>query len=430
MASSRQAPISPPSTANGQERLHALDAVRGFALIAGILFHATMSFLPSPRGIPMWIVTDNHPSVALALTFHVLHIFRMATFFLIAGFFAHMMVERRGVGGFVRDRAKRIALPLLVAWPLVFGSIVAVTIWAYLSQPHAGPPPAAPTYPGFPAFPLTHLWFLYVLIWLYAATLVLRALVGAFDRAGRVGPAIDRVVKALVDNPAGFVVLAAPTALILVLDPTWLSWAGVPTPDSSLLPNAQAAVAFFTAFGFGWLVRRQTGLLQVWRRRWPVNLALGVALTAIEIVAAGGFLPNITPLPLGPAKIIVAAGYAMAIWTWTFGLIGAALRFLDGHSPLRRYIADASYWLYIVHLPLVMALQVVVSRLAWPWELKYAVILGVAFPLMFASYELLVRHTFIGSILNGRRYPWRAPRPAPLSHSPNTTSRGAAESAT
>ncbi len=29
------------------ERLHALDAVRGFALMLGIVFHSTMSFLPS-----------------------------------------------------------------------------------------------------------------------------------------------------------------------------------------------------------------------------------------------------------------------------------------------------------------------------------------------------------------------------------------------
>ena len=50
-----------------------------------------------------------------------------------------------------------------------------------------------------------------------------------------------------------------------------------------------------------------------------------------------------------------------------------------------------------------MALQVAVSQLAWPWPLKFAVILGVAFPLMFASYQLIVRHTFIGAILNGRR---------------------------
>ena len=32
-------------------------------------------------------------------------------------------------------------------------------------------------------------------------------------------------------------------------------------------------------------------------------------------------------------------------------------------------------------------------------------ILGIGFPIMFASYHYLVRGTFIGAVLNGRRYP-------------------------
>ena len=55
-----------------------------------------------------------------------------------------------------------------------------------------------------------------------------------------------------------------------------------------------------------------------------------------------------------------------------------------------------------------MALQVAVSRLDWPWLAKFAAILAVVLPLMFASYELVVRHSFIGLVLNGRRVPRRA----------------------
>jgi hypothetical protein len=32
-------------------------------------------------------------------------------------------------------------------------------------------------------------------------------------------------------------------------------------------------------------------------------------------------------------------------------------------------------------------------------------ILAIGFPIMFASYHYLVRSTFIGAVLNGRRYP-------------------------
>jgi peptidoglycan/LPS O-acetylase OafA/YrhL len=84
-------------------------------------------------------------------------------------------------------------------------------------------------------------------------------------------------------------------------------------------------------------------------------------------------------------------------------MIGLALRFLSGFSASRRYLADASYWLYLIHLPILMALQVAVSQLDWPWPIKFAGILGLALPLMLASYHLLVRFSFIGMVLNGRR---------------------------
>jgi hypothetical protein len=64
-------------------------------------------------------------------------------------------------------------------------------------------------------------------------------------------------------------------------------------------------------------------------------------------------------------------------------------------------------------MPIVMALQLAVSRLDWPAEVKFATILAVALPLMFASYELMVRHSFIGAVLNGRRVPRPARLPNP-----------------
>ena len=164
------------------ERLHALDAVRAGALLLGVAFHATFPYLPGPQ---IWVVRDT-PNNKLGMLFFVSHIFRMTTFFLIAGFFAHLTFHRRGSKGFIADRAKRIAVPLLVGWPILFAAIVAVTIWAAVSAAHGRPLPPPPKYPGFPAFPLTHLWFLYVLLWLYAATLGIRAVVARLSQPPRI----------------------------------------------------------------------------------------------------------------------------------------------------------------------------------------------------------------------------------------------------
>ncbi|HUO90871.1 MAG TPA: acyltransferase family protein, partial [Rhizomicrobium sp.] len=385
-----------------QERLHALDAVRGFALMLGIVFHATISFVATPNAVPIWIVMDNSRSVWMGVLFHVLHIFRMTTFFVVAGFFAHMSFHKKGMGGFIKDRLKRIGIPLVAGWPILFALIVAASIWGATVMAHGGPLPPPPKYPGFPAFPLTHLWFLYILLLLYAATLIVRSLVAAIDRHGRLRAAADRMVRALVESPFGFTVLAAPIALTFILVPQWLEWTGIMTPDSSLAPNAQAIVGFSTAFGFGWLLHRQTGLLEVWRRRWPFNLALAATFT-LASYGITGLMPVLKPAPHNVTTVVLAVLYALEIWTWTFAFIGLALRFMANHSPVRRYIADSSYWLYLVHVPLVMALQIAVSQLPWPWFVKFPLVLAVAFPILFASYRLFVRYTFIGAILNGRR---------------------------
>ena len=51
----------------------------------------------------------------------------------------------------------------------------------------------------------------------------------------------------------------------------------------------------------------------------------------------------------------------------------------------------------------VREIEAMVAKLDAPAEVKILIVLSVAFPLMFASYQLLVRHSFIGAILNGPR---------------------------
>jgi glucan biosynthesis protein C len=43
----------------------------------------------------------------------------MSAFFLMAGFFARVLVERRGPKAFVKDRGKRVAVPLFLLGPVV-----------------------------------------------------------------------------------------------------------------------------------------------------------------------------------------------------------------------------------------------------------------------------------------------------------------------
>jgi len=394
-----------------EDRLHGLDALRGIALLLGVVLHTLMSFFP----IPIWVVVDDQTSPVASVIFFAIHLFRMTTFFLIAGLFAHMMLGRKGLWGFVRDRLVRIAGPLVGLWWLALGAIIAVLLWNVAIRnggtlPTDGPPPPPLT---LETFPLTHLWFLWVLLIFYVVMLVLRAPFALLDRKDGWGRLMDRVTDALV-GPWTPVVLAAPLALAFYLHPNWTAFFAIPTPDTGLVPNAVALTGFGSAFLFGFLLDRQRDLLERIRRLWPVFTVVAFVTGTGALMLAGGPVPDLAPVTDPSAKAALAILMALAVFSGAMAAMSLALQLFSRKSPVRRYLADASYWIYIIHLPLVMVGQTLVLGLAVPWWLKASLVIGGTMLISLLTYELLVRHSFIGRWLNGRRIPRKRPaEPAP-----------------
>lgn len=416
---------------DSNQRVHALDSLRAGALLLGVLGHATISFFPDPQ----WVADDIHSSPVLLVANFVVHIFRMSLFFAIAGFFAHLLLHKRGVRGFTVNRLKRIALPFLVFWPILLACLVLIAVWeagwqnpfvgegppaaeaapaaagaapdtAAAAAPTASTPAEAPSVrrPVWQLVPLGHTWFLYVLIWFYAAALALSGLTRLLDSGGRIAAAVDSVLQRLSVTHLLPFVLALPLSAAFLLGEHWTTTGGVRTPDFGLVPNLSALVGFGTAFAFGWFLDRQQTLLTVWQRGWFVYWAAAVALTVycartMSAVTSGAELPS----ALGESSLNAAA-YPLAIWAWCLALLGTATRFLSGENCVIRYLADSSYWIYLVHLPVVVALQVWVTQWPLAWQVKYPLIVAVAIPILVGSYQLLVRNTFLGAWLNGRRY--------------------------
>ncbi len=393
-------PSSPPT-----DRLHGLDALRGFALLLGVVLHAAMAYTP----MPMWVVADSQTSSVASATFFVIHIFRMTTFFLIAGLFAHMMLGRRGVWGFARDRLIRIGGPLAAFWTPILTAIIAVLIWVAVIN-NGGTIPEGPPPPPMTAetFPLTHLWFLWVLLILCAALLVLRAPFAVLDRSGAWGRAVDRLTGGLI-GPLAPVILAVPLAVALYLTPDWLPFFGIPTPDHGVVPNPAALTAFGVAFGVGALINRRRDLLTRISDLWAPFTVMALAAGTTAFMLSGGGTPSFTPIAEPLNKAGMAALYAFAVYSGALAAMALALRFASGISGVRRYLADASYWIYIVHLPLVMVGQVLLLGMDWPWFVKLAVLISSVTAVSLVTYELLIRHSFMGRWLNGHRVPWRRP---------------------
>ncbi len=235
----------------------------------------------------------------------------------------------------------------------------------------------------------------------FFAALSLRAAALRLDRLGRLGAIADRLMRSTF-GPGGIVFWAAPLAVVLAVQPGQFAWFGIPTPDQTLYLNVPAAAGFGLAFAFGWLLARQPALLAKLRAHWLWLLLLALALGALFLWVEGPTL-TLAPMAMGGKQWLVASADAIAGWSATLARMSLALFFASGYSAARRYLADASYWLYLIHLPLVRAVQVALSRLDWPWPIKFPLMLLLGVVPMQVSYQVCVRYTFIGNWLNDRR---------------------------
>lgn len=400
--------MNPSAATAPTDRLHGLDALRGFALLLGIALHASMSYLPGAQHF--WIVADGERSRMLGGFFFWVHSFRMSLFFLLAGYFGRLLLERRGFGGFVRDRVRRILLPLLAFWFPLLVAVIAVVVWAALLK-HGGELPEQEQPPlSAENFPLMHLWFLYLLCLFYPTVLVLRALLAWIDRGGRVQATIEAVTRATL-GPRAALILALPVAGALAMHPGWWAWFGIPTPDQSLYPSAAALLCYGLAFTVGWAMRRQPELIPALAQRWKLNLGLAL-IGHVACIALMGWQSPAAPAEHGaPQTWLYAYAYALCGWGWTLALLGLALRYLERAHPASRYLAESSYFLYLAHLPVVMAAQVLASRVLAPWWVEYPLALALSLTVLLALYQLGVRHTALGRWLNGGS-PRRAQAPA------------------
>ena len=99
--------------------------VRAAAMLLGLLLHVCIFFMPPEKYF--WGSGDYSGDILNAQFLNFIHLFRMQLFFLLAGFFAELVVDRKGLSTFVLDRLKRILLPFVV------GVLVMVPVFTLLN---------------------------------------------------------------------------------------------------------------------------------------------------------------------------------------------------------------------------------------------------------------------------------------------------------
>jgi hypothetical protein len=162
------------------------------------------------------------------------------------------------------------------------------------------------------------------------------------------------------------------------------------------------------------LHRRSNSLIDFASNGWTY-LALSVPVFACRAMLVQSDLVRALN---GVAGLALAISGALFCWLLTFGFLGLALGRLNRPQPALSYLADSSYWVYLTHLPIVGLLQVDLHPVSIPAAWKFLIVLSVTMTLTLASYQLLVRHTFLGIFLHGKRSRNRTTIPS-RPHSPS-----------
>ena len=392
-------------------------------MLLGIGLHAAIPFVP-------WRGDDETGVWLLDVFVGFVHGFRMPLFFMISGFFTAMLWRRRGLRSLIRHRLRRVGLPLLVGCftiiPAVWIGIISGWVisgevtWEELesgegvgayeetleedleagegddatdrggagadakSESKAGAEEKGGEGIGF-----AHLWFLWMLLWQVAGFAAVVSWVRR--RARRRG-----VEGRLSERAASRILWSLPMLSVL---PQLAMVEGGFGPDTSegLIPAPQVLAYYACFFGFGALAYDHRGrggepLMDVVGRRWVIQLAVG---TVVLFPAGLALLEG-----LWSASALLQIVFA---WTMSFGLIGLFRRFMSGARFRVRYLSDASYWMYLAHLPLVFVAQGIVARLGLPALVDFVVMCVAVTAVLLVAYRYVVRYTFVGRLLNGRR---------------------------
>lgn len=391
------------ATTTASSRLVYLDATRAFALLLGVVFHASLSFLPVFIG---WAVQDISTSGWVAVFSMISHSFRMELFFLLAGFFGHMTLHRKGLKDLLRSRFIRIAIPFIIGWFFLHPLIISGWTMGFTSM--RGDYDFWPSLLiGFQSlenlpealFVGTHLWFLYYLLLITGLTLAGRALISIFpSKVTSIKLTCDNLITKLADAPWAIPAAVIPIAITLDQMSNW----GVDTPDKTLIPHLPVILLYGGFFCFGWLLHRQPQAIASFARItwWRSGAAIVGIVTTVLII----------PIQMDPghpqyrlAHLAYNLSYALMMWTLVWITIGIFHRFCNQQNKVIRYLADSSYWMYLIHLPIVVWLQVAVAELPLHWSLKLGIVSVATIGICLLTYDLFVRSTFIGHVLSGRR---------------------------
>lgn len=362
-------------------RRHDLDWLRIIAFGLLVFYHVGMFYVPWD-----WHVKSVYAGEGAEPLMRLLNPWRLSLLFFISGVaFAYLHDKAGGPGRFALDRTLRL-LPVIV-----FGMIVVVMPQTYFQLREMGE-----IEPGLLAFwpryitgweiagievpTWNHLWYV---VYLFVYALILAPVMGGLKAFGR-GP--GAVFGAVFASRLGPIALIALPVLPL------LAYRVLLVPHFETTHNlvedwANHAISF-TYLLYGVFAARSERFWAAVDRTLPVafalTLALGAALTVVWM--------NWDALADRPVELWIArGGRVLYAWTMILTLLGLARRFLCGTGPVRRYLTEAVFPVYILHQTITVAAGYTLTRMGLGVWTEFIALVAVTFAGSFAGFEIARR---------------------------------------
>jgi len=360
------------------------------AIFAVFIYHSTRFFnmeiwiVKNPTWYP-WVEGWNRFATAWLLP--LILVISGASLFYAAGKGGGGM---RGAGKFVKDKALRLLVPVLVC------DFTHASLQAYLNRLTHGEFSGSffqylPQY-FFDDFDVqgAHLWYLWLL---FLISVILYPLLRWLR--GR-GQSVLSKLGNLLALPGAVYALALPAILLAVL----LDYDSVPhNAGWTYLIYLWLALA-------GFLVVSDDGVqASTQRLRW-LSLPAGLVLVGCSLF--------LLTLDVGPAfgtwrYALGWAARALGSWCCILAILGFGRKYLSLRTPFLTYANEAVLPFYILHQTVLLGVGYFVVQWAIPALLKWVIILAISFPTIMVFYEFLVRRFNVMRLLFGMKQRPKAP---------------------
>lgn len=366
-------------------------------MMLGIVLHAGLAYQWPEWAFLDWTVQSDK----MSFVSDSIHMFRMPAFFFLSGFFGALLWERRGARAMLKNRVARIVLPffafILIVTPLdMFASHFGRHIKAHGESPLQYALNVLLHIP-FPHNTI-HLWFLYHLIYVTGFTVLL---VYWLKRLGWTWPGFISLVRRVMESPWLFAGVLGGINFLWC----WVfEWGHIPTDVEWIPRTPEIIVYYFGWYGLGWVLFVSRAAMERFHHGAWTFVGVGAVATALRNEEV---LRNLG-IPISPEE-------SGMVWWWlwasaglvgfTRGFMGLFLRYCGSGSPVWRYLSDSSYWVYLIHLPLTVLVPSLLLGWDTPLLVKFTTSVLLTLVVSWVSYDALIRPTFVGQFLNGRRYP-------------------------